>query len=97
MVDLKANQEILGNSESLNEELRKLQNTLYEKILVYLNSVDPNNNLPNTLYDENHESNLDKLTQYFKTSQNHDINLFYEHRHDPVTTLADWRNKMVIG
>lgn len=97
MVDLKANQEILGNSESLNEELRKLQDTLYKKILTYLNSVDPDNNLPNTLYDENHESNLDKLTQYFKTSQNHDINLFYEHRHDPVTTLADWRNKMVVG
>lgn len=96
MVDIASNSEVLGNRESLNEELRKLQNTLYEKIVTYIKTIDQNCDLPDELYNEAHESNLDKLTEYFKNSQNHELNLFYEHRHDPVTTLADWRNKMVI-
>ena len=95
MVDLENNMEILGNSESLNIELKNLQESLYNNIIEYLDQMDPTHGLSRELFTDE-ESNLDKLTEYLKNSQNTEINLFYNHRHMPQTTLAEWRNKAAI-
>ena len=95
MVDLKNEKEILGNNDTLNTELWKVQENFYQEILKYIDVVDPNNKLPRSLR-INSQVAMEQLRQYFRTNTNSELNKFFNFQHD-AESLSIWRNRAVVG
>lgn len=93
MLNLKEEEEILGNNESLNKQIHTVQQEMYEDILEYINQIDPNNNLPKNLR-EGDNVTIAKLDDYFQFNTNKELKNFYNFSQN-TTTLTMWRHRSI--